>query len=120
MKIYKKKLIFIKNVIKNIKLIKAKKIKIIDLRKNKNIIFNFIIICEGLSNLHIKTIYNKIIISIYKLYKINPYNIEGVINNEWILIDYNFLIINIFLKKIRKFYNLDDLFKKYPLLKYKI
>ncbi|WGH25169.1 MAG: ribosome silencing factor [Candidatus Shikimatogenerans bostrichidophilus] len=116
MKIYKKDYYFIKKIIKNINLIKGGNIKVIDIRPKKNNLFNFFIICEGKSNLHVKSIYNKIVESIYKIFKIKPYNIEGKINNKWVLIDYNFLIINIFLKKIRIYYNIDNMWKNYPII----
>ncbi|MDH3004330.1 MAG: ribosome silencing factor [Candidatus Shikimatogenerans sp. JK-2022] len=114
--IYKKYYFFIKNIINNINLIKGNNVKIIDIRKQVNNLFSFFIICEGISNLHIKTIYYKIILSINKDYNINPYNIEGINNYNWVLIDYKFLIVNIFLKKIRYYYNIDTLFKKYPVI----
>lgn len=113
MKIDKKDFLFIKTIIKNIK---NNNIKIIDIRGKKNNLFDFFIICEGKSNLHVKSILNKIEVSIYKKFNIKPYNIEGIKNNEWVLIDYNFLIINIFLKKIRVYYNLELIFKNYPLI----
>ncbi|WGH25357.1 MAG: ribosome silencing factor [Candidatus Shikimatogenerans bostrichidophilus] len=116
MKIYKKDYYFIKKIIKNINLIKGANIKVIDIRNKKNNLFNFFIICEGKSNLHVESIYNKIVESIYKIFKIKPYNIEGKINNKWVLIDYNFLIINIFLKKIRIYYNIDNMWKNYPII----
>ncbi|MDH3004589.1 MAG: ribosome silencing factor, partial [Candidatus Shikimatogenerans sp. JK-2022] len=91
-------------------------IKILDIRNKKNNLFNYFIICSGKSNLHIKTIYNKIKISIKRKFKIIPYNIEGLNNYEWVLIDYNFIIINVFLKKIRDYYNIDNLWEKYPII----
>ncbi|WOX79255.1 ribosome silencing factor [Candidatus Shikimatogenerans bostrichidophilus] len=112
MKLNKKK--FIKTIIK---IINNNKIKIIDNRRNKiNNLFDYFIICEGTSDLHVKSIYNKIEETIYNIFNIKPLNIEGKNNNKWILIDYNFIIINIFLKKIRKYYMIDKLFKNFPIL----
>ncbi|WOX79124.1 ribosome silencing factor [Candidatus Shikimatogenerans bostrichidophilus] len=111
MKLNKKKFIItIINIINN------NKIKIIDNRKTINNLFDFFIICEGKSYLHVKSIYNKIENTIYNIFKIKPFNIEGKNNNKWILIDYRFIIINIFLKKIRKYYMIDKLFKNLPIL----
>ncbi|WGH24988.1 MAG: ribosome silencing factor [Candidatus Shikimatogenerans bostrichidophilus] len=117
MKINKKISIFIKNIKESIRLIKGRNIKILDTREKNNNLFNFIIICEGKSKIHIKIIYNKIILSINKHFNISPNNIEGVNNCQWVIIDYNTIIINIFLKKIRYYYEIDKLWKKYPKLK---
>ncbi|WGH27625.1 MAG: ribosome silencing factor [Candidatus Shikimatogenerans bostrichidophilus] len=116
-KINKKNFFFIKTIIKIIKIIKGLNIKIIYInKKNINNLFNYFIICEGKSYLHVKSIYSKIEIYLFKFLNIRPYNIEGIKNNEWILIDYNFIIINIFLKKIRYYYNIDNFLKKLPKL----
>ncbi|WOX79389.1 ribosome silencing factor [Candidatus Shikimatogenerans bostrichidophilus] len=111
MKLNKKK--FIKTIIN---IINNNKIKIIDNRKTINNLFDFFLICEGTSYLHVKSIYNKIEYTIYKNFNIKPLNIEGKNYYKWILIDYKFIIINIFLKKIRKYYMIDKLFKKLPIL----
>ncbi|WGH24805.1 MAG: ribosome silencing factor [Candidatus Shikimatogenerans bostrichidophilus] len=117
MKIYNKKYLLIKKILKIINKINAKKIKLIDIRNTPNNLFNFLIICNGKSTIHIKNIYNKIIILIKKKLNILPYNIEGVNNLEWVLIDYNHIIINIFLKKIRKYYNIDSIWENLPKIK---
>ncbi|WGH24620.1 MAG: ribosome silencing factor [Candidatus Shikimatogenerans bostrichidophilus] len=117
MKIYNTKVLFIKYILNIINKIKGKRIKIIDIRNVPNNLFNFLIICNGKSTIHIKNIYNKITILIKKKFNIIPYNIEGINNLEWVLIDYNFIIINIFLKKIRKYYNIDNLWEKIPKIK---
>ncbi|WGH26083.1 MAG: ribosome silencing factor [Candidatus Shikimatogenerans bostrichidophilus] len=113
MKINNKIFLFIKTIINNINNLKGKNIKIINTKKKINNLFDYFIICEGNSNLHIKYIYNKIESNIYSIFNIKPYNIEGLKHYEWILIDYNFIIVNIFLKKKRYYYNIDDLFKHF-------
>ncbi|BDT61529.1 MAG: hypothetical protein RDO_0570 [Flavobacteriales endosymbiont of Rhyzopertha dominica] len=115
MKINKNKFKFIKTIINNI-IIKNINIKIYYTNKKINNLFDFFIICEGNSSLHISSLYNNIKKCIFIKYKILPSNIEGIKNNKWILIDYNFIIINIFLKKIRKYYKIDNLFSKFPII----
>lgn len=112
----KNNFLFIKTIIKNINIINGINIKIIDTTKKKNNLFDFFIICEGISYLHVKSIYNKIEISIYKKFNIKPYNTEGIQNYKWILIDYNFVIVNIFLNKIRYYYEIDNFWNKFPIL----
>ncbi|MDH3004964.1 MAG: ribosome silencing factor [Candidatus Shikimatogenerans sp. JK-2022] len=114
MKIKKKKNLFLKKIIKNIKKIKGKNIKLIDTRKKNNNLFDFFLICEGKTNIQVKTIFYKIEKSIYKNFNIKPKNIEGLNNLKWILIDYNFLIVNIFIKKNRNYYNIDNFWDKFP------
>ncbi|MDH3003849.1 MAG: ribosome silencing factor [Candidatus Shikimatogenerans sp. JK-2022] len=111
MKINKFNFFFLKKIIKIIIKKKAKKIKIYYI--NKYNLFDYFIICEGLSNKHIKIIYNKIDNYIYNKFNIKPYNVEGLKNNEWILINYEFVIINIFLKKVRYYYKIDKLFNNF-------
>ncbi|WGH27111.1 MAG: ribosome silencing factor [Candidatus Shikimatogenerans bostrichidophilus] len=118
-KINKKKFLFIKTIIKNIKNKKGKKIKIIYTKKKNNNLFDYFIICEGKSNIHVKSIYNEIEYYIYNIFNIKPYNVEGLKYNKWILMDYKFIIVNIFLIKKRYYYDIDNLFKKKLIIKKK-
>ena len=40
-----------------------------------------------------------------------PLNVEGRDNNAWVLVDYGYVIVHIFSREAREFYNLDKLYK---------
>ena len=41
---------------------------------------------------------------------VQPYGVEGRDNNTWLLLDYSNVIVHIFSREAREFYNLDKLY----------
>ncbi len=88
---------------------KGTNIAILDMREIDSSICQFFIICDGDSNTHVDAIGNSV--EDYVREKINdkPFHIEGRENAEWILVDYVDVVVHIFQKPIRSFYNLEGL-----------
>ena len=88
---------------------KAENIVVLDLRKIKNSICDFFIICSGESSTQVDGISKSI--KRYTREEIiqKPWGIEGEKNSEWILLDYCNVVVHVFHKEKRKFYDLEDL-----------
>ena len=88
----------------------AKGINIISLNLSdiESAICKYFIICTGTSNTHVNSIENKIKKEISKNLDEKPYCIEGNNTGEWVLIDYYNIIVHVFQKKTREFYNIED------------
>ena len=56
-----------------------------------------------------RQIVNSVSKSVSKILKEKPSHIEGLRIAEWVLIDYVNIVVHIFQKKTRKFYNLEEL-----------
>ena len=84
-------------------------LKIIDIKKRITFA-NYIIVGSGSSNRHIISMAKKIIEKIKKELNLNL-SIEGLENSEWILIDADSIIINLFKPETRKFYNLEKIWE---------
>ncbi|SEI42458.1 ribosome-associated protein [Dyadobacter sp. SG02] len=84
-------------------------IAILDLRKVKNSITDFFVICSGNSDTQIDALANSIEDEVYKISKTEPWQKEGKANGEWILIDYVDVVAHIFNKERRKHYDLEEL-----------
>lgn len=69
---------------------------------------DYFIICSGQSSRHVQGIASFIKESLAKE-GIYPLGIEGFTQGSWILMDYNEVIIHIFYKPIREFYDLEGL-----------
>jgi len=69
---------------------------------------DYFIICSGQSSRHVQGIASFIEESLAKE-GIYPLGIEGFTQGSWILMDYNEVIIHIFYKPIREFYDLEGL-----------
>ncbi len=69
----------------------------------------FVVICHGTSTAHAKGIADRIDQNLKKN-KILPLRTEGYEVGEWILIDYNSIIVHVFLEEVRHRYSLEEIF----------
>jgi ribosome-associated protein len=84
-------------------------ITILDLRKVKNAIADFFVICSGNVDVHVDAIADSVEEEVYKTTQIDPWQKEGKTNREWILIDYVDVVVHVFKKESREYYGLDEL-----------
>ena len=96
-------------IIKGIQEKKGLDIISIDMRKIKNSISDFFIVCHGLSRTQVEAIAGSVEAEVKKAVSQNPWHMEGYENAEWILIDYVDVVVHIFQEEKRKFYNLERL-----------
>lgn len=88
---------------------KGKDIVVIDMSKLAGPVFDYFVICHGDSNVHVDALSESVIDTIRKKQKIKPYHIEGRENSQWVLMDYLDVVVHVFQKPFRDFYNLEDL-----------
>lgn len=88
---------------------KALDIVVMDLRKIKNTVCDFFVICSANSDTQVEAIADSVEEKVHKAGEAAPFRVEGKNNNQWVLIDYVDVVAHIFLKDIREFYGLEDL-----------
>ena len=94
----------LKKIIEKLEDIKAKKIKVLEI-KDRTSIADYMIITEGSSSRHVASIVN----NISKEMKRNIISLEGITNSEWALIDFGDIILHVFKSEIRTLYNLEKI-----------
>ncbi len=99
----------IDTIVKSIDKVKGNEINVLDFRKMDNRICDYFVICDGGSNTQVNAIASSITKNVSKKLKNKPWGIEGTENAEWILIDYVDVIVHIFQKTKREFYDLENL-----------
>jgi ribosome-associated protein len=88
---------------------KGKNIVVLDMTRIDNSICKYFVICEGDSNIHVDAVADSVDDYVREKLSEKPYHIEGQDNAEWILIDYVDVIVHVFQKSVREFYNLEGL-----------
>jgi len=99
----------IDEIIFSIEDIKGVDVNIMDLRKISNTVCGFFILCTGTSNVHVSAIANSIRKNVSKKLKEKPFSSEGEKTQQWILIDYVDVVVHIFQKEYREFYDIENL-----------
>ena len=99
----------IRQIIKGIEEVKGQDIEILDLRDIENTVCDYFIICNGNSNTQVNAIVNSVQKTVSKTIQEKPWHVEGSNNAEWVLLDYVHVVVHVFQKQIREFYNIEGL-----------
>ena len=77
--------------------------------EDKTVIAEYFVLCTGNSSTQIKALAGEVEYRI-GLREVQPYGIEGRDNHSWMLMDYSNVIVHIFSRESREFYDLDKLY----------
>lgn len=99
----------IDNIINTIQDIKGEEIVILDLTAIDNTFCSYFIICTGNSNTHVNSIAALIERKVKENLHTRPWHVEGTENAQWVLMDYTDIIVHIFQREYRDFYDLESL-----------
>ncbi len=96
-------------IIKGIDDVKGEDIQLLDLREIDNTVCDYFVICSGNSNTQVNAISGAVQKSVSKELKDKPWHVEGQNNAEWILMDYVNVVVHVFQKHVREFYDIESL-----------
>ncbi|MBQ0787210.1 MAG: ribosome silencing factor [Oceanihabitans sp.] len=99
----------ITGILAGIEDVKGQNINILDLREIENTVCDYFIVCEGTSNTQVSAIVNSVQKKVSKDLKDKPWHIEGLDNAEWVLMDYVNVVVHVFQKHIREYYDIESL-----------
>ncbi|AZI21830.1 ribosome silencing factor [Chryseobacterium taklimakanense] len=88
---------------------KGEDIKIFDLSKIENSVAETFIICSGNSNTQVNAIAGNIEKKVRNEVKERPWHVEGTDNAMWILMDYVSVVVHVFQRQIRDYYEIEEL-----------
>jgi ribosome-associated protein len=80
---------------------------------------DYFVICAGGSSRHVLALAQHVE-AVLSQAGIEPLGIEGREDGQWVLMDYNIMVIHIFLEPLREFYNLEDLWSEAPKIELEI
>ena len=98
-----------KFVVNGLQDVKGENITVLDLRKLENTVTDYFIIAEGNSNTQVNALADSVHKSVRESVGDRPWHVEGRDNAEWVLMDYVNVVVHIFQKGIREFYDLEGL-----------
>lgn len=96
-------------IIDSISNTKGEDIQILDLRDIENALCEYFVICTGNSNVHVSSIAGAIERKVKTEAHERPFNVEGIENAQWVLLDYSNILIHVFQKDYREYYDIESL-----------
>lgn len=97
--------LLIADIIEGIQKVKGEDIVILNLQEIENTVCKYFIICSGNSNTQVSAISG----AVQRQTPYKPWHIEGEENAQWILMDYVDVVVHVFQKPIRTYYDLESL-----------
>ncbi|MBQ8498584.1 ribosome silencing factor [Chlamydia sp.] len=99
----------LKVIVKAIDNKKGRNPVVLDVKKISQLTDYFVFV-EGNVGVHVKAVADTIIEELKKL-KVYPLNVEGLSHSDWVVIDYGFIVIHLFVSSVREQYCLEELWK---------
>jgi ribosome-associated protein len=96
-------------IIQGVDEVKGHNINLLDLREIENTVCDYFIVCNGTSNTHVNAIVGSIQKTVSKAIQDKPWHVEGEDNAEWVLMDYVNVVVHVFQKQVREYYDIEGL-----------
>ncbi|MFT4602417.1 MAG: ribosome-associated protein [Arenicella sp.] len=101
--------VLVDKIVDGIQDVKGKDIVVLDLTHLQNSVTEYFIICSGESSTQVDGISGSVTRKTREDLSEKPWHTEGINNSEWVLLDYVNVVVHVFYKEVREFYNLEDL-----------
>lgn len=101
--------ILVDTIVEGIQDVKGKDIVVLDLTHLQNSVTEYFIICTGDSSTQVDGISSSVTRKTRTDLQEKPWHQEGINNSEWVLLDYVNVVVHVFYREAREFYNLEDL-----------
>ena len=88
---------------------KGEDIQIFDLSGIENSVADTFVICSGNSNTQVSAIAGNIEKKVRNDIRERPWHVEGTENAMWVLVDYVSVVVHVFQKQIRDYYDIEEL-----------
>ena len=92
---------------------KGRDIKLIEI-KGLSTLGDYFVLASGGSNTQVKALADDVDEEMHKQFDIHPDRVEGMQNAEWVLMDYDDVMVHIFQEEPRQFYALERLWNDAP------
>jgi ribosome-associated protein len=99
----------VNKIVEGIQERKGKNIVIVNLNKLNYAPCSYFVICEGDSHVHVNSIALSIKDWVRDQIQIKPYASDGFENGVWIAMDYGQIIVHVFQRQTREFYDIEHL-----------
>jgi len=72
---------------------------------------DYFVICTGTSDRQLKALVDHLRVELKEKYGLLPLSVQGTGESGWILVDYSYVIVHLFLEEKRQYYDLEGLWQ---------
>jgi len=101
----------VEKIVEGIQERKGKKIVIVNMSDLQEAPCSYFVICEGDSRVHVGAVAESIKDYVREQIRVKPSAVDGQENAEWIAMDYGQIIVHVFQRPIRAFYDIEHLWE---------
>lgn len=101
--------LLVDTIVEGVQEVKGKDITILNLTEIENAVCDYFVICSGDSSTQVDAIANSVQRTTREKLTEKPWHNEGSTNSEWILLDYVNVVVHVFYRETRDFYNIEGL-----------
>lgn len=73
---------------------------------------DYFVICTGTSDRQLNALVDHLRVEMKEKYQLLPLSVQGTADSGWVLVDYGYVIIHIFLEEKRQYYDLEGLWRQ--------
>lgn len=99
----------VQHALNGIEDVKGENLVVFDLREIENAVCDFFVICDANSTTQVGAISDSIEKHVRENLNDRPWHVEGRENAHWILLDYVNVVVHVFQKEARTFYDIESL-----------
>lgn len=99
----------IDKIVEAIQDVKGEDIMIFDLANIENSVAETFVICSGNSNTQVSAIAASVERKVRSDLKERPWHVEGTENSMWVLVDFVSVVVHVFQKPVREYYDIEEL-----------
>ena len=103
------KQLLVDKIVEAIQDTKGEDIQIFDLSGIENSVADTFVICSGNSKTQVSAIAGNIEKKVRNDIRERPWHVEGTENAMWVLVDYVSVVVHVFQKQIRDYYDIEEL-----------
>ncbi|MDR2824133.1 MAG: ribosome silencing factor [Prevotellaceae bacterium] len=105
-------------IVEGIQELKGKRIVTVDMTELGDAPCSYFVICQGDSNTHVNSITSSVRRWVREKIQVRPQEVDGLENCRWVAMDYGEIIVHIFQRSDREFYDLENLWLNARLIWY--
>lgn len=112
--------LLLRTIVEALEDVKGEEIVALDLRPLEDTVSDYFVICHGNSTTQVGALAERVIKECKDKIGERPLHKEGFTNNEWICIDYVDIVVHVFLRDRRTFYQLEELWSDAEQIDYSV